>query len=613
MNTISEGKNLSQSLYPNTQSLTLQTPATQDLVSEITDAKIMRANGDSEGSRARSNIVSRSDLRAAAVNEIVRDQLTVSRVALPIEREVVRRWVDLDVVEFSRMRSDTKRANAIDSIAGNARVSPEYTDELTKRSPVVAQVAIALNQDRDRQEAEQLKTNLENQRQAKVAARAVERQELIDGAALAAVSKVRQEQSAAVVARMPKIAEPTDKDFQETKRAINNPSLDSKAVSQYDPDIIAQSSRTIKRPILEDELTIALRGRYVVSHEKTGMFSVGSTDFTFRNGQMQGQVAFVDAGKSISSTLTDKATIRSMIELAAIKNWKEISVTGTEDFRRNAWIEAKMLGLDVNGYEPRAADKKLLAELLSENKPSNQIRQIDSTLSQDQRRAENNSQRTSAPSSQRVHIDADRFTRNEEKVLNVSRDYMKSQQFSDQWTDATIDALAKKLRAERVYIGELISHGKAPYENNEKNAESYFVTLKTSRGEKVIWGKELPAAMENRTLGEIIVLQNTGKVGVVVKEQEFDKDGKVIGLRAKDAVRNEWTADLLANFTTPQRDEVLRKSQAKEPVIPPGALKESSIPMASQSKNHSATSVPVVSKSTEREVPSPQNKKEIDR
>jgi Large polyvalent protein-associated domain 7 len=613
MNTISEGKSQPQSLYPNTQSPTLQTPATLDLVSEITDAKIMRGNGDNEGSRARSNISSRSDLRAAAVNEIARDQPTISAIALPIEREVVRRWVDLDIVEFSRMRSDTKRANAIDSIASNARVSPEYTDELTKRSPIVAEVAIALNQDRDRQETQQLKANLENQRQAKVAARAVERQELIDGAALAAVSKVRQEQSAAVVARMSKIAEPTDKDIQDTKRAINNPSLDGKAMSQYDPDIVAQSTRTIKRPILEDELTLALRGRYIVSHEKTGMFSVGSTDFTFRNGQMQGQVAFVDAGKSISSTLTDKGTIRSMIELATIKNWKEISVTGTEDFRRNAWIEAKMLGLDVNGYEPRAADKKLLAELLSENKPSNQIRQIDSTLPQDQRRAENNSQRTSAPSSQRVHIDADRFTPKEEKVLNVSRDYMRSQQFSDQWTDATIDALAKKLRAERVYIGELISHGKAPYENNEKNAESYFVTLKTSRGEKVIWGKELPAAMENRTLGEIIVLQNTGKVGVVVKEQEFDKDGKVIGLRAKDAVRNEWTADLLANFTTPQRDEVLRKSQAKEPVIPPGALKESSIPMASQSKSHSATSVPFVSKSTEREVPSPQNNKEIDR
>jgi Large polyvalent protein-associated domain 7 len=609
MNAISEGKSPAPSLYPNTQHPSRHTPASVDLVAEIIESKVLRSNGENEASRARSTIATRSDLRAAAFNESARGQPINSVVSLPIEPEIVRRWVDLDVIEFSRMRSDTKRADALDSIAGNARILPEYTDELKKRSPTVGESVLALNQDRDRQDAEQVRVNLENQRLAKVASRAAERQELIDGAALAAVSKIRQEQSAAVVARMPKISEPTDKDIQDTKRAINNPALDGKVTSPYDPDIVAQSSRVIKRPILEDELTNALRGRYVVSHEKTGLFSVGSTDFTFRNGQLQGQVAFVDSGKSITSALTDKATIRSMIELASVKNWKEISVTGTDEFRRNAWLEAKSAGLEVNGYEPRAADKNLLAEILSENRPGNQIRPIDSTQSHDVRPGENIPQR----SPPRVHINADTITPNEEKVLNVSRAYMKGQQFSDQWTDATIEALAKKLRAERVYIGELVNHGKAPYEFNDKNAESYFVALKTSRGEKVIWGKELPAAMENRTPGEMIVLQNIGKVGVVVKEQQYDKVGNVIGVKAKDAIRNEWTAEPLANFTEPKRDEVLRKAQGKEPVIPKGVLKEPSIGVSLHSKNSNVPVDPQSVKPSEREMTRPFNNNEIDR
>ena len=46
-----------------------------------------------------------------------------------------------------------------------------------------------------------------------------------------------------------------------------------------------------------------------------------------------------------------------MVEVATAKNWKEITVSGTDDFRRNAWIEARLNGVKVKGYEPREADK----------------------------------------------------------------------------------------------------------------------------------------------------------------------------------------------------------------------------------------------------------------
>jgi hypothetical protein len=588
MNTISEGSPVASPLSLNQASLPRHTPASLDLIAEVREASQLRSNGDNEGSRLRSTMVSRADLRLAAVNEMTREQPSSSTPVLPIDRDTARRWVELDALEFGRTRSEIKRADNLDIVATNARVSPDYQDALSQRSPAIAGLASALNQERDKQEAEQLRSNLENQRQAKVNARAAERQELIDGAALAAVAKIRQEQSSAVLANMPRIPDPTEKEIADTKRALNTPALDGGVVSQYDPDIALKSARALKRPILEDELTLALRGRYVVSHEKSGFLHIGSTDFTFRAGQMQGRVAFIDSGKSITSELEDKATIRSMVELASIKNWKTVTITGSEEFRRNAWLEASIAGLKVNGYEPRETDKKLLVEIENtafrrEPPPAIDQKQQPSLNTRDESvdRAA-----ARAASSQRIHIDADTPTSSEQAVLDSSRSFMKGRSFSDAWTDAALNELSKKLRAQRVYIGELINHGYAPFKFDEKNDDSYFVTLKTSRGEKVIWGKELPDAMTGRVAGEMIVLQNTGKKGVVVDEREYDGD-KVVGIRKKDAIRNEWTVEPLANFAPSKRDDVLKRAQPREPVMRTDALRETSASPAARESERS--------------------------
>jgi hypothetical protein len=315
----------------------------------------------------------------------------------------------------------------------------------------------------------------------------------------------------------------------------------------------------------EDELSQALLTRFIVSHEKRGLLDKGTTEFTFRNGDEQGRVAFVDAGKALSTEREDKATIRAMIEVATAKNWKEVTVSGTDDFKRNAWIEASLSGLQVRGYEPREADKQILAELQQRNKPANVITAVEQEHKRDQPREP---ARTPAePVAQRKHIDGDALTAHEKTVLDNSRAILDSKALGDQFTQAALRELEAKLRGERVYVGEIVDHGRAPYQFNKDNDDSYYVTLKTRAGEQVIWGKGLAEAMQERSAGEQIVLQNIGKRDVTVQERVRDAQGQVIGSRPKESQLNAWKSELLSRFSEKARTDFSNRSAARQPSL----------------------------------------------
>lgn len=52
--------------------------------------------------------------------------------------------------------------------------------------------------------------------------------------------------------------------------------------------------------------------------------------------------------------------IKASVLLAKQKNWEGIVVNGTEEFRRESWLAAKMEGLNVVGYEPTELDLRKL-------------------------------------------------------------------------------------------------------------------------------------------------------------------------------------------------------------------------------------------------------------
>jgi Domain of unknown function (DUF5710)/Large polyvalent protein-associated domain 7 len=72
------------------------------------------------------------------------------------------------------------------------------------------------------------------------------------------------------------------------------------------------------------------------------------------------QPHFEDVGARLNSRQNDRATIADMMAVAKAKNWDSIVVRGSETFRRNAWIEASLAGVEVKGFQPTESDEALL-------------------------------------------------------------------------------------------------------------------------------------------------------------------------------------------------------------------------------------------------------------
>lgn len=490
--------------------------------------------------------------------ELASRQLATAERAAAWTPEQAADQVRKDVASL-RTADATERHHTTGDMVLSAQRSQTYGQTLAKEAPDVAREVEAR---RERDAAERAAVE---RRQDDIRAAAQSRAALIDAAALAAVANVRARETARVVEQLASSPDSTTPQLREARQARQVPPLDPRVAAPDDPDIVAQRARAIKRPVTEDQLSQALLARFIVSHEKRGLLDPRSTEFTFRNGAEQGRVAFVDAGKALSTERDDQATIRAMIEVATAKNWKEITLSGADDFRRHAWIEASLLGLKVRGYEPRAADQQFLAEQHKRNQPANVITAAELEPKRDQQRE--SATPLAEPAPPRKHVNGDALTAHEKTVLDHSRAILDAKALGDQFTQAALRELESKLRGERVYVGEIVDHGRAPYQFDKNNDDSYYVTLQTRAGEQVIWGKGLAEAVQERSAGEQVVLQNIGKRDVTVQERVRDAQGHVVGTRPKESQLNAWKSELLSRFSEKARTDFANRSAARQPSL----------------------------------------------
>lgn len=91
--------------------------------------------------------------------------------------------------------------------------------------------------------------------------------------------------------------------------------------------------------------------------------------------------------------------------------------------------------------------------------------------------------------------------------------------------------------------GKLLESGRAPYQFDKANTESFYVQLRTKAGNKTYWGVELEKALEDSGLkqGDIVKLQYLGKKPVMVNVPLTDKDGVVTGYEQQEKHRNHWS------------------------------------------------------------------------
>ncbi|WP_311273682.1 MULTISPECIES: Ti-type conjugative transfer relaxase TraA [unclassified Rhizobium] len=105
--------------------------------------------------------------------------------------------------------------------------------------------------------------------------------------------------------------------------------------------------------------------------------------------------------------------------------------------------------------------------------------------------------------------------------------------------------------------GRLVDHGAAPYENNPKARESYFVTLENDKGEqRTVWGVDLKRALQEASpqIGDRIGLQHEGATPVTLPD-------------GTQTQRNSWRVVEGGELAYSQLEHRLSRSGAKETTL----------------------------------------------
>jgi hypothetical protein len=78
-------------------------------------------------------------------------------------------------------------------------------------------------------------------------------------------------------------------------------------------------------------------------------------------------VIFEDKGSKLETKLNSPSVAADLVRIAAERNWKEIKINGTPEFKSEVWMEAESRGIATTGYKPTDIDKAMLQERLAKN------------------------------------------------------------------------------------------------------------------------------------------------------------------------------------------------------------------------------------------------------
>ncbi len=218
-----------------------------------------------------------------------------------------------------------------------------------------------------------------------------------------------------------------------------------------------------------------------------------------------GARAFTDRGNRITTYSENTEVIRSLIDIAKARSWQEITVRGTERFRKEVWIAASVAGLQVRGYKPTEFEQSHLVRTLAREK--------------------------AAPIEPATGADADSVSRGAVGEQGGAR------------------SSARTAGADRggLVVGKLVDHGRATYQHDPHAGMSYFVKLETSRGDRVIWGVDLERAVKESLTkpepGDEVGVRSVRQDAVTVKTPTRDAEGQVTGEKSLETHRNRWVIE----------------------------------------------------------------------
>lgn len=324
----------------------------------------------------------------------------------------------------------------------------------------------------------------------------------------------------------------------------------------------SQAGRTVAdgdgEPAPKDEGKVpeSVRKRYLQAEGK----------FYFRGDPSR--VAFEDRGRRLATELNDPEVARSMIELASAKGWSSVKLSGSDEFRREAWLHARVKGFEVSGYEATPVDLARLAEAKqrfarSPDRPGNAVdeRSREATRGAAPQAAQH--QDDIPPTAARPAPSRGQRAAALEAVERMLREGGATAQ--DAAAGAT--AAARRATGDRVYVGTLLEHGPGRYGDDPSGSPSYFVKLATPTGERAVWGVDLARAVADGRVraGDQVMVAHQGSRAVEVATTERGSSGEVVGERTLSASRNAWDVVRL--------DQLQERAQAATDRAAPGGAR----------------------------------------
>ena len=217
--------------------------------------------------------------------------------------------------------------------------------------------------------------------------------------------------------------------------------------------------------------------------------------------------AFIDRDSKLATRGENAEVIRAMVQIAKARDWTSITVKGTEEFRRGAWLEASLVGMHVEGYKPTELDKQDLARRPSGNSVAHAAERVQAGTPV----------QSAAP------------------VLSLVKP-----------PETTVAAALAPAPVDPAAARDiLVAHGAAKYlhDPDPKATDSYFVVLASPQGkDRTIWGVGLSDAIakSGARIGDPITLIKNGQKQVEVEANVKSATGEVVGTEKISTIRNEW-------------------------------------------------------------------------
>ncbi len=274
------------------------------------------------------------------------------------------------------------------------------------------------------------------------------------------------------------------------------------------------------------------------------------------------KIAFTDQGKRLVTEHDDPTVIQGMVLRAKSKGWTTVRVNGTTEFKTEAWVQATIAGLDVEGYTPRGID-------LARAEDRKDHRPVRGKTAQPPSDREASYERTT---DDHVRKQEQTLSPGQQVTVDTLEAILKARGDSPTMIAAAVEEAKARLQGERVVVGTVVNHGIDHYNHDVQNAKSYFVKVATDRGEREIWGVDLARTFEQGKVhrGDAVALVQQAHKPVTVKVPVQDGSGTSIGTTSQPVTRNRWEVITLDSLGVREQHQLKDAARVatQEPVVP---------------------------------------------